>query len=70
MQFSCRVRRSATGSWTAMHSGSQLGSVEVTGATREAALEKMRKELQFRLEICPCTGEMYRNVEIILDEAR
>jgi hypothetical protein len=33
-----------------------MGQVEVTAPTREEAPEKMRKELRYRSEYCPCTG--------------
>jgi hypothetical protein len=38
--------------------------VEVRAGSREEAFEKMRRELRYRLEICPCTGELYQDVEI------
>ena len=41
-----------------------VGPVEVTAGSQEEALKKMRGELRYRLEICPCTGEMYQDVEI------
>jgi hypothetical protein len=43
--------------------------VEVTAPTQEQALEKMRRELRYRMELCPCTGEQFRDVEIELQEA-
>jgi hypothetical protein len=42
--------------------------VQVTAHSRDEALEKMRGELRYRLEICPCTGELYQDVEIELSD--
>ena len=41
-----------------------VGTIEVTAAAREEAMAKMKDELRYRLEMCPCTGEAYRNLEI------
>jgi hypothetical protein len=68
MRFFCRVRQADSGGWSVRYSGTDLGPVELTAATREQALEKMRRELRYRLELCPCTGERYRDVEIELRE--
>jgi hypothetical protein len=64
MKFSCKVVEIAMGQWVAQHSSTDLADVRVTAATREAALTKLRDELRYRLEYCPCTGELYRDVEI------
>jgi hypothetical protein len=42
--------------------------VQVIARTRDEALEKMRGELRYRLEICPCTGELYQDVDIELSD--
>ena len=64
MKFPCTVSQSSNGEWSVRHDGSDLGAVEVTAASQGEALEKMRGELRYRLEICPCTGELYRDVQI------
>ena len=66
MKFSCQIEQQPSGTWRVRHRGANLGTVEVTAADREQALEKMRRELRYRLEICPCTGEMYDSVAIEL----
>jgi hypothetical protein len=38
--------------------------VRVTAPTRDEALRKMEGEIRYWLEICPCTGESYRDVVI------
>ena len=64
MKFSCSLKQLDDGNWNVRHSGKDVGTVELVAESREAAIEKMRGELRYRLEICPCTGELYRDVEI------
>jgi len=64
MKFACTVSQLGSGQWLVRHVGSDVGTVEVTARSKQAALEKMRGELRYRLEICPCTGELYRDVRI------
>ena len=56
MRLTCTVSRLANGKWLARHAGSSTGQVEVTALTKEEALTKMRNELQYRIEWCPCSG--------------
>lgn len=63
MKFPCTVQQSG-GEWLVRHAGNDLGTVEVRAGSREEAEAKMRRELRYRLEICPCTGELYQDVEI------
>lgn len=71
MQFRCSVCRLPDGRWSVRHDGSDVGPVELTAATKDEALEKMRAELRFRLELCPCTGEAYQHLAIeIIEEDR
>lgn len=56
MKLTCTVSRLANGKWLARHTGSSTGQVEVTALTRDEALAKMRDELQYRIELCPCSG--------------
>jgi hypothetical protein len=64
MKFSCTIIRRRNGDWAVRHIGSQVGTVEVTAGSRLEALEKMRREILYRLELCPCTGEMYQHTDI------
>lgn len=68
MQFRCRVRRLPTGQWSMEASDPRLGAVVVQGPSREEVRQKMRQELQYRLEYCPCTGELYSDATIELIE--
>lgn len=69
MRFSCQVIQASPGDFMLRYDGTDLGPVEVRAPTREQALEKMRGELRYRLELCPCSGETYRDIRIELREA-
>lgn len=64
MKAACTIDRIADGRWQARHTSGQFGTVEVTAATREQALTKMRDELQYRIELCPCSGVSGDKVEL------
>jgi hypothetical protein len=68
MRFRCQAAQAPGGGWTLCHSSSELGVIEVRASTREEAQEKMRGEIRYRLELCPCSGESYQHVEIELGE--
>jgi hypothetical protein len=69
MKFQCTISQQTGGRWTARHAGTgDIGAVEVTGASRAEALEKMENELRYRVEMCPCTGRAFRNLEIEIVE--
>jgi hypothetical protein len=52
------------GRWSAQHVGAELGTVNAFGESRDAAIEKLRGELRYRLELCPCTGEVFKDLEV------
>jgi hypothetical protein len=56
------------GTWLVRHSSSSLGTVETSAASREEALTKMRNELQYRIEWCPCSGVSGDTVELQVRE--
>ena len=68
MKFSCTVRRLADDRWVARHSGSGVGAVEVTAASRHDALEKLQNELQYRIELCPCSGASADRAGLVVRE--
>ena len=68
MRLTCTLSRLANGNWLARHAGSFTGQVEVTAPTREGALTKMRDELQYRIEWCPCSGASADTVELRVSE--
>ena len=68
MTFPCTIARRSDGKWSIRHVGKDIGTVEATAGSREEAMAKMKDELRYRLEMCPCTGEVYRNLEIEIVE--
>jgi hypothetical protein len=68
MKFQCEIRRRADGGWTLRYDGSDLSPIEVHGPSRQAVEEKMKSELRYRLELCPCSGESYQHLQIDLVE--
>ena len=64
MRFPCTIEQTSAGPWIARHDGPDAGAVEARGATRDEALEKLAGEIRYRLELCPCTGESYRHIEV------
>jgi hypothetical protein len=64
MKLSCTVVRLPDGRWQARHAGSSLGAAQVSAPSRDEALTKMRDELQYRIELCPCSGVSGDTVEL------
>ena len=64
MKAACTLSRMRNGAWLVRHSSSILGTVEVSGFSREQALEDMRNELQYRSEWCPCSGASADTVQL------
>jgi hypothetical protein len=56
MKYTCTLTHLPNGQWLACHTGSKLGPVEVTAASRDEVQDKLRNELQYRVELCPCSG--------------
>lgn len=70
MQFIVRVAPQADGSWLATHASPEAGSVTVRAATRDEAIEKMRGEIRYRLELCPCSGATWQHLALrVIDES-
>ena len=69
MRFPCTLTTSC-GEWMARHESADLGVVTARGMSRDEAIEKLRGELRYRLEICPCTGESYQHIEVEIVEQR
>ncbi|MEX0712239.1 MAG: hypothetical protein WD278_07805 [Pirellulales bacterium] len=70
MRFPITIERGPGGNWLARHSSKDLGDVEVQAAGRDETLEKMKNELRYRLELCPCTGESYRHIDVEVTEQK
>jgi hypothetical protein len=68
MIAACTLSKMLNGTWLVRHSSSTLGTVEVSGSSREEALTDMRNELQYRSEWCPCSGASADTVELQMSE--
>ena len=68
MKFVCRISEKH-GAWTAEHASQDVGPIRVTASTREEALQKLEGEIRHWLEMCPCSGQAYRNLELELVES-
>lgn len=64
MRFVCELQQLQDGQWSAHYESTELGSVDVRASQREEALEKIKGEIQYRLELCPCTGESYQHIDV------
>lgn len=69
MRFPATLERAADGRWSARHASREWGLVEATAATPEQATENLGREIRYRLELCPCSGEMYQDVQIEIARA-
>ena len=69
MKAACTLNRMRNGIWLVRHSSSALGTVEVSASSRDEALTKMRNELQYRIEWCPCSGVSGDTVELRVHQA-
>ena len=67
MKFPCTVQALSSGVWQARHAASSVGTVVVTAASRVAALDKLRNELQYRIELCPCSGVSGDRAEVVVE---
>lgn len=63
MRMKCTLAQTS-GGWLAVHESREAGRVEVKALTRQEAIEKIEGEIRYRLELCPCTGETYRHIDI------
>ena len=68
MKAPCTLSRMWNGTWLVRHSSSDLGTVEVSASSREEALMKMRNELQYRIEWCPCSAVSGDTIELQVRE--
>jgi hypothetical protein len=68
LRAACTLGRMRDGTWLVRHSSSILGNVQISGPSREEALTKMRAELQYRSEWCPCSGASADPVELQVSE--
>ena len=56
MKAPCTLTHLRNGTWLVNHTSPAIGTVGVSANTRDEALTKMQNELQYRIELCPCSG--------------
>jgi hypothetical protein len=68
MLYRARMQREADGAWVA--SAVELPLCWSRAATREEALQKLRSEIRYRIELCPCSSvdEEFVEVELVPEE--
>ena len=64
MRFPSTILRRDDGRWCLVHESSELGRVEATGVSRKEVIDKLRGEIRYRLELCPCSGQSYQHIRI------
>ncbi len=68
MKYPATIKQLIDREWLARSLGSDVGNVEATGPTREAALEALANEIRYRLEWCPCSSVADEFVELDVRE--
>jgi hypothetical protein len=68
MKAICTLTHLPSGTWLFRHSSLALGTVHLSGSSREETLTKMLNELQYRIEWCPCSGVSGDTVELQVPE--
>jgi hypothetical protein len=68
MKFTCTASPTGDGRWRLRHDSPAVGPVEVVAATRDEALDKLRGEIRYHLELCPCTGESFQHIDVDIVE--
>lgn len=69
MMFPCTLTSESGGRWRAVHESRDVGRVEATADSRHDAIEKLKGEIRYRLELCPCTGESYQHIDVQVETA-
>lgn len=69
MKFTCTMTATPDGRWRADCSDAELGRVSATGDSQDEAVRKLEDELRYRLELCPCSGESYRHIEVEIESS-
>ena len=68
MKFACQLTEER-GAWRGEYTSPGIGPVRVTAPTRAEVLKKLEGEIRYWLELCACSGEAYRDIEIEVLEA-
>ncbi|HEX5103629.1 MAG TPA: hypothetical protein VFV87_07465 [Pirellulaceae bacterium] len=68
MRFLCTIEPLPAGGFAASHKSREVGAVRIQAPTRDEAIEKVKGEIRYRLELCPCTGETYQHIAVEIVE--
>ncbi|RME01901.1 MAG: hypothetical protein D6812_07230 [Deltaproteobacteria bacterium] len=68
MKYRVTVKRLLDGRVYARCNAAPMGICETTGRDRVEALEKMRNEIRYQLEWCPCSGVAEEFIELDVRE--
>ena len=68
VRYVCQISRLDNGDWSVRHDSKDVGQVSARAATRDEAIEKMKNEIRYRLELCPCTAESYQHIDVEIVE--
>lgn len=64
MRYRVTVKRLIDGEYYARCEAGPNGLVERTGRTEDEAVQRLRAEIEYELEWCPCTGAAREIVEL------
>lgn len=65
MKFEVRVKQLGDGGWQVRYIGGQVESLSIRDPSRAQALERMKAEIRYHLEWCPCSGVSDDSVELV-----
>ena len=67
MRYKCTIKQLIDGRWQAKTQASDVGPLECSAQTAEEAVERLRTEIRYRLEWCPCSGvaDDYVQLEVV-----
>lgn len=64
MTFTCTIQHLAAGQWRARCAAPTVGTLVVTAPGREEVLAKLRGEIRYRMELCPCSGVSEGSIDL------
>jgi hypothetical protein len=67
MKYRVTVKQAFGGGWHARCESAPLGLAQTQAATEEEALSRLREEIRYRLELCPCSGVSEELVELSVE---
>ncbi|MGQ0722605.1 MAG: hypothetical protein ACT4PE_13700 [Candidatus Eiseniibacteriota bacterium] len=67
MTYRVVVKPAFGGGWHARCEGAPLGPAESHASTEDEAVLRVRNEIRYRLEMCPCSGVSEEFVELTVE---